>query len=236
MQTVENGDASFLQNSGKKIAVGISQMLFMDFKFINQSFIELVQELNSNELVNVVAVSYPATSPQPLPNFEGLHLPQSIVQYFQEVNGFHLKWENRYQDTTLISGSLVLLPAAEVTKSWNGAIYFDDDTAAANKPFYPIDQFADEACCGVFAGGKKESLHYYAFSSGDEPYNLEINIQEYITLAIAAKCYYYWPLVLKQIVEKESSPMIQKMNDDMAVLFPQFSMERFVDRYKQMRN
>ena len=204
----------------------------MDFSNINQSFIQLVQELQGNKAVEVLAVTYPATAEKP--NKADLKkLPLGLVRYFEATNGFRLHWQNRIQDRTLINGNLTLLPAAEATKNWNDAVYFDDATRAAKKPFYPIDQFADEACCGVFSTGKNNHLHYYAFSSGEEPYDLQLTIDQYITTAIAAKCYHYWPLILKQIIEKEHSPVIQKMDDDMAELFPEFSVEKWVADYKK---
>ena len=202
---------------------------------ISSAFLEFVQQLKDNEKLEVLTVAYPATAEKA--DTASLHrhqLPPGIISYFEELNGMRLSWQNRLQKTNLIQGSLVLLPAAEATKHWNDAIYFDDATSAAKKQFYPIDQFSDEACCGIF-GGKNDHLHYYAFSSGHEPYDLQLNIGQYISMAIAAKCYYYWPLILKLILEKTESPMIQKMNDDMAVLFPEFSMEKWVQEYKKIK-
>lgn len=202
---------------------------------ISNAFFNLVQQVKENEKLKVLAFDLPEKiDAESLQAIEKAKLPDSVFSFLQSYNGFRLHWENAVQATTLISGNLCILPAKEVVKDWNDAIYFDDATSAAKKQFYPVDQFSDEACCGVFSG-KNENLHYYAFSSGEEPYDLKLTIEPYISIAIAAKCYYYWPLILKLIIEKTDSPMIQKMNDDMAVLFPEFSMENWVEAYKKLK-
>jgi hypothetical protein len=207
----------------------------MNLKKTDRDFFDLVQTLKENGKLDVLTYGYPdkidKASKQAI---EKVKLPPLLVEFLQSMNGLYLKWENRNQDTTLIAGSLRILPGKEIAKEWNGVVYFDDDTSAGLKEFYPVDFFADEACCGVFAGGKNNSLHYYAFSSGEEPYNLQIDIEDYVTLAIEVKCYRYWPLLVKLITEKISSPMIQKFHDDMAVLFPDFSVEKFMNRYKEL--
>ena len=195
-----------------------------------------MQTLHDSNGVNILACTYPEkinlASQQAI---EGATLPDSLLKFLQTSNGLHLQWENSIQDTTLIAGSLKILPGKEMVKNWNELIYFDDHTSAGLARFYPVDFFAEEACCGVFAGGNNDSLHYYTFSSGEEPYDLRLNITEYVCLAIEVKCYRYWPLIIKLITEKISSPVVQKFYDDMAELFPGFSVEKFIKLYEQVK-
>jgi hypothetical protein len=207
----------------------------MNTKKIDRDFFDLIQQLKENTKLNVQSYGYPdkidKASQQVI---EKAKLPESLAIFLQSLNGLYLRWENAVQDTTLIEGSLKILPAKEITKSWDGVIYFDDDTSTVMKDFYPVDFFADEACCGVFGKSKNDHLHYYAFSSGEEPYDLQLNIEDYITLAMEVKCYRYWPLIIKLITEKIPSPMIQKFHDDMAILFPEFSVEKLMKRYQEL--
>ena len=209
---------------------------YMNIKKIDRDFFDLAQSLQDNEQLRILACTYPVTidesSRQALVE---VMLPDSLVVFLQSLNGLQLQWENRVQETSLIMGSLKILPAKEMVKNWNELIYFDDNTSAGQKHFYPVDFFAEEACCGVFAGGDNDSLHYYAFSSGDEPYNLHLNMADYVCLAIKVKCYRYWPLIVKLITEKADSPMTRKFRDDMAELFPAFSVEKFMKMYEELK-
>ncbi len=208
----------------------------MNTKKIDRNFFDLVQVLQDNERVHLLSCTYPdQIDPASQEAIEEKTLPDSLVKFLQSLNGLQLQWENRIQDTTLIAGSLKILPGKEIVKNWNELIYFDDHTSAGQTHFYPVDFFAEEACCGVFAGGNNDSLHYYAFSSGEEPYNLHVDIYNYVSLAIEVKCYRYWPLIVKLITEKISSSTIQKFGDDMAVLFPAFSVEKFMKMYKEVK-
>lgn len=208
----------------------------MNLKKIDRDFFDLVQHLKESKKLHVISFGYP----NKIVNEENekahkVKLPASLMAFLEAMNGLHLRWENAVQETTFIEGSINILPLNQITKDWNGIVYFDDDTSAARKDFYPVDFFADEACCGVFTSDRNDHLHYYAFSSGEEPYDLGIGIEDYVSLAIEAKCYRYWPLLVKLIVEKISSPMIQKFNNDMAILFPEFSVEKFVNRYEELK-
>lgn len=208
----------------------------MNTKQTDRDFFELVQTLKENPKLEIRSYAYPEKIDEASQLAIGkVSLPQSLTEFLQALNGLSVRWENRVQDTTLIVGSLQILPVKEIVKDWNQIVYFDDDTNAGLNQFYPVDFFADEACCGVFGGSKNDSLHYYAFSSGVEPYDLHLNIEEYVALAVEVKCYRYWPLIVQLITEKISSPMIQKFGDDMAVLFPDFSVEKFIRRYKELR-
>jgi len=209
----------------------------MNTKKIDRAFFDLVQVLQDNERVHLLACTYPdRIDPASREAIEKEILPDSLVEFLQSLNGMQLQWENRLQDTTLIAGSLKILPGKEIVKNWNELIYFDDHTTAGKSHFYPVDFFAAEACCGVFAGGDNDSLHYYAFSSGEEPYNLHLNIAEYVSLAIEVKCYRYWPLIVKLITEKVHNPLVQKFHEDMAELFPEFSIIKFMKRYEEVKS
>lgn len=208
----------------------------MNTKKTDRDFFDLVQMLKENPELEIRSYAYPEKIDEASQlAIKKAQLPHSLVEFLQTLNGLHLRWENKVQDTTLIAGSLQILPGKEIVKDWNQIIYFDDHTNAGLNHFYPVDFFADEACCGVFGGSKNDDLFYYAFSSGVEPYNLYLNIEEYVALAIEVKCYRYWPLIVQLITEKISSPMIQKFHDDMAVLFPEFSVEKFIKKYKEVR-
>jgi hypothetical protein len=208
----------------------------MNTRKLDRDFFDLIQHLKENSDLRILSFHYPnAIDEASRQALEKVELPRSLAAFLSKLNGLELRWENARQVKTFIEGSINILPATAITKHWDKAIYFGDGTAAAGG-FYPVDFFADEACCGVLADGQKGELHYYAFSSGEEPYNLGIDIAGYLSLAIEAKCYRFWPLVVKLIVEKESSPLIQKFNDDMAVLFPEFSVEKFINQYRDLRN
>lgn len=207
----------------------------MNTKKLDRSFFDLIQLLKENNKLNVLSYGYPNKIDKPSQQaIEKVKLPDSMAIFLKALNSLHLTWENKVQDTTLIAGSIRILPGKEIVKDWNQIVYFDDHTSASLKNFLPVDFFADEACCGVFAGGKNDHLYYYAFSSGDEPYDLQLNIEDYMNLAIEVKCYRYWPLIVKLITQKENNPMIQKFGDDMTVLFPEFSVEKFMNRYKEL--
>lgn len=163
-------------------------------------------------------------------------MPSSVFDFHQDLNGLTIEWTTTAEIPD-VKGSVKILSLKDILKDWKGIVYFDftDDTDRIKK-FYPIDFFIDEACVGAFLNeidNQDCSLYLYGF--GDEPINLNLDINGYIQMMVASKGFLYWQYSIIEILEGQENPVSQRFKEWMPKLFPNFNWQEYVNTCNQLK-
>lgn len=156
--------------------------------------------------------------------------PDFIKQY-KNINGAKFSWYSK--EDTSVYGSCRFLKVKDILTQQKGVLVFNDaSTDAWQNDFYPVDFFTDEACAGVFAGKQASNCMYLYLMDDEYPINLNVSVQAYFDLMIAAFAFEYWQLVLKANSTKKSNPSSLRFQSQMPLIFHSFSFNDFTEQYE----
>ncbi|NEO93283.1 MAG: hypothetical protein F6K56_24905 [Moorea sp. SIO3G5] len=201
---------------------------------------DLEDELDGNP--NIILESF--KTPLPLSKREQEVVqgvtPSSIFEFHQNLNGLNIEWEiNKKQSSDVkdIKGSVKILSLKEIIQDWKGVVYFDFTPESGRiRSFHPIDFFVDEACVGAFLNEKdRQELSLYLYSFEGEPVNLNLNIEGYIQMMVLSKGFLYWQYSIIEILLDKENPVSHRFKEWMPELFPDFSWEKYIQKYNQLR-
>lgn len=196
----------------------------------------LKQELNDLNKIQINTERLTFSAPKNLRNrAQEMGVPQHILSFYENSNGFELDWEMLSSPDPDILGRVKILSLAEVMRDWKGVVYFEDtelDDPIRN--FRPFDFFVDEACVGIYLEEDFDnSVYLYRFDS--DPFRLDLDISGYIELLIAARGFLYWQNVIKSLKTNSDNSEAKRFKAFMPHLFPNFSFEEFSNTYEALR-
>jgi hypothetical protein len=155
--------------------------------------------------------------------------------YTEIANGFKFEWKKEKKG--FIGGSMNLIPAETIFGNWK-----DDEWEIEQNEniqyFKPFDLFVPEAECGFIITPEKVFPSIYYHELGEEPvlYSLDLDFKGYCQMAIEARIYTYWQLVILSINGSGKGEAIaEDFKKDMPEIFPDFSWDNFIERYNSLR-
>jgi hypothetical protein len=190
---------------------------------------KLIKEVNSRR-------NNPLKEPLLTKVTEELKLDANLIDLYREYNGLKINWAA--DDERTITGRMHFLSMEEITKSWEGYLYEDDEVAANAdiRFFHPFDLISDEAQCGIIIDPNSDIKSiFYNYSGEMEIYSLDIDFKGYLEMALDAKVFFYWPKVLLDIKNDEESEETKKFKEEMPKIFKDFNYNQFVDKYNSLR-
>ena len=159
----------------------------------------------------------------------------SFPPEYRAVNGFEMVWHA--QEDPSLNGVVKFLTVDQVLSSWEEIFYFKAIHGEDHemRKYRPLDMPTGELSVGIFSdAGKASSL--YLLKRGNDPINLDLDILGYVQLLFQSRGFIYWQRVLashKQGIANE--PAAAAMEAGMTKLFPEFSMEAFLELYDSLR-
>ncbi|NCU06202.1 MAG: hypothetical protein GXC73_19770 [Chitinophagaceae bacterium] len=179
--------------------------------------------------------SFPvASDPADWKKLETAVFDPEFLKEYKNINGAKFSWNS--QKDSSIYGSCRFLKAKDIIAQQKAVLVFNDtSTDDWQNDFYPIDFFTDEACAGVFAGKQASNCMYLYLMDDEYPLNLNVTVQAYFDLMIAAFAFEYWQLALKAISTKKSNPSSERFQFQMPILFHGFSFNDFVEKYQLLK-
>jgi hypothetical protein len=196
-----------------------------------------VQEENSKLIKEVNSTrNNPLEEPLLTKVTEELKLDANLIDLYRSYNGLKINWAA--DDERTITGRMHFLSMEEITKSWEGYLYEDDEVAANAdiRFFHPFDLISDEAQCGIIIKPNSDIKSiFYNYSGEMEIYSLDIDFKGYLEMALEAKVFFYWSTVLLDIKNDEESEETKKFKEEMPKIFKDFNYSQFIDKYNSLR-
>lgn len=190
---------------------------------------QLIKEVNSRS-------NNPIEEPLLTKVTEELKLDTNLIDLYLSYNGLKIEWAA--DDERTITGRMHFLSMEEITKSWEGYLYEDDEVAANAdiRFFHPFDLISDEAQCGIIIKPNSDIKSiFYNYSGEMEIYSLDIDFKGYLEMAWEAKVFFYWPKVLLDIKNGGEGSATKKFKAEMPKIFKDFNYNHFVDKYQSLR-
>ncbi|UFH55827.1 hypothetical protein [Spirosoma sp. KNUC1025] len=160
-----------------------------------------------------------------------------VLNFYGQGNRWEVQWAPNVPAPELeeIRGSINILPFENVFSNWEGVAFFKDTPAdSIRRRFFVVDFFADEAAVGlVVTAEHKDQMYYSDFENDPKP--LQINMDGYIQLCVAAKGTIYWPYLLFELIEGEENPVSERIKKHLPELFPDFSFDAFSTLFGKLR-
>jgi|GEM_PF-1812886 len=158
------------------------------------------------------------------------------------ANGFGLTWSKDKDSKQYIGGQLKFITIGQLTLSINE--FYDlgltDEDFTKNpklKHYHILDQCTPETSCGFLIKPEGiDSTLYYA-NSDMELFPLDLDYHGYTEMAVEAKVFYYWQLVLLHYngTTELGKSETETFKKHMPELFPDFSWEKFIEKYENLR-
>lgn len=201
----------------------------------DQKMRQMLRLFDDTQELEQKSFSFPVTSNQD--DWEKLKttgLEPDFISEYKYINGAKFSWNSKSDSS--VYGSCRFLKAKDILLQQKEVIVFEDTGADAwQHDFYPIDFFTDEACAGVFAGKQASNCMYLYLMDDEYPINLNVSVQAYFDLMIAAFAFEYWQLTLKAILTKKSNPSSLRFQSQMPLLFHSFSFNDFAEQYELLK-
>jgi len=199
------------------------------FNKIDLTFLEISQ----NEKINKQKQDFNSSANNDL-LLEGQKagLDHNTLSFFKESNGYEMSWGKDSQSN--ISGKINILKLEYILKGIKSNYpSLSDKDPLYN--FHPIDQFTDEAHCGIFINGIANNRMFFHRDGESETIDLMIDFNAYMVLALEARGFFYWQ---KYIIEKLydiSSPESESFKKQMPEIFSDFKLESFDNKYENLK-
>jgi hypothetical protein len=159
-----------------------------------------------------------------------------LKAFYSEVKIFELWWHHDdYQEINQACGKINILPIETVLGNWEGIVWFKENPDDYGlKDFKIFDFFVDEACVGFYDLPKKNEELYFLYFE-DAPVSLGLNIEGYIEMLGMSYGFFYWQKAIIEIITGKENPESKDFKHYMPLLFPEFSYEKFVELYHQVK-
>jgi len=160
---------------------------------------------------------------------------QGIKEYYEKrSDGFELAWWSNKEKG--IGGKIKLAQTKYLFAEDNG-IYGAGD-AEEPKYFHPLDYPSPETYVGfVIKPGIIYKSLYYMSVSNYELNNLDLDYDGYTQMAVEARVFNYWQLVLLHYMDTNSIGSVEMENfkAEMPEIFPGWTWENFIARFERLR-
>lgn len=201
------------------------------FDKIDEIFYTLEMNDNVNELMQDFNSSI-STSLEEEALEQGVN--QDIINFYKESNGYIINWINDPMKN--IVGKINIIKLEYIINSWEGDIYFEDEPSDSQlRMFRPVDQFSEEAHCGILLGEDGKQRMYFHTYGEDELYDLMIDFSGYLLLAIEARGFFYWQKYLLEKLYDIKSEESENFKKYMPKLFDGFTLEKFNNNFDQLK-
>lgn len=202
---------------------------------------KLKEELSSLERFfsanqNVISQEY--DFPEDPTNGEQLAFLKSDAahKFYKSYKYGKLKWKLKEADEfdLRLTGSINMLPSAEINKDWKGIVYFDSTPAeSGSRNFKPVDLFSDDACAGVFETDADHSMHLYLYEG--EPSDLKLSVDDYLLMALRVKGFYYWQYLVQYFVDGHPNEVLEDYKSLVATVKGLPSLDELKLQYDQLK-
>lgn len=191
-----------------------------------------------DELKSIVEVKYryDATLKKDLPEMDYLDMVhKGIKKFYNEVtDGFEVTWK---KDSNSFIGGKMKLAETKYLFAENNGIY-DEGDAEDLKYFRPLDYPTPETYVGFII--KPEVIYnslYYMSVSNYEVTNLDLDYEGYTQMAVEARVFNHWQLVLLHYMDGEGigSVETETFKTEMPKIFPDWTWESFIATFERLR-
>jgi len=190
-------------------------------------------QINKNEKINKKSHDFNSSIDYNLfLKGQKIGLDNNTLSFFKESNGYVMSWEK--DSTNNICGKINILKLEFILNGLksNYPNILNDDPLYN---FHPIDQFTDEAHCGIFINKTANNRMFFHREGESEIIDLMIDFNAYIVLALEARGFFYWQ---KHIIEKiYSITSIESENfkNQMPKIFNDFNLESFDNKFENLK-
>lgn len=162
-----------------------------------------------------------------------------IEEFYRKSNdGWGIKWEQEKYSS--IGGNIQLAETRHLfADPKDNGIYYDETEEGSDlRYFHPFDFPTPESYVGFVI--KPDTIYksvYYMSISDNSLRNLDLDFQGYTQMALEARVFYYWQLVLlyymngKGIGEQET----ETFKTEMPKIFPDWTWENFIEKFESLR-
>lgn len=161
-------------------------------------------------------------------------ISDDIVAFYSESNGYIINWS--HDSLNNIVGKIHLIKLEHILGSWQGDLYFEDEPLDSQlRIFRPIDQFSEEAHCGILLGEEGKQRIYFHYYGEEELYDLMIDFHGYVELALEARGFFYWQKYLLEKLYDTKSEESNNFKKYMPKLFKGFTLADFNKKINQFK-
>lgn len=158
--------------------------------------------------------------------------PKSIVDFYDTMNGFQLKW--RFHEDLV--GGVNFLPAEHLYDATKQNLnqaeidwFIDEKPVKINGSYHPVEFITDEASVGFLSTMESGELYYY--DSGAVFYSLNIDIVGYCKLLDHTYGLLRWPRLLVGLRNNAFQAAVDHFVNDIRTVNPSFNLADFKEVY-----
>lgn len=158
-----------------------------------------------------------------------LGIGKDIIDHYTYFDGLNYSWTQTKINHDDLVGKINLLRLHYIIDSWEGNLYFENEPEdSLLRLFRPIDEFSEEAHCGILLDGSTNKQHmYYHYYGEDELIDLNIDFTGYLDLALETRGFFYWQKYLLEFFYGKQSEESERFTHFMPLLFDNFSLDNF---------
>lgn len=163
-------------------------------------------------------------------------ISDDIINLYQYSNGIDMKWNNDNEKG--VSGQMRMLNIENVLQDWKNEIYYESDIEENDLLEYykPIDFVTPEVSSGILITPEFTSDSIYCHINGNtDLFDLDLDFEGYIDMAVESKIYNLWTIVLLQIQKQEEGVETKSFKENMPKIFSDFNWDKFVKKYESLR-
>jgi hypothetical protein len=165
-----------------------------------------------------------------------LQLPVEFGNSSYLFFGFVVSWKSANGLSIDAMGSINILPISQIFGDWEETVYWPDTALDSDlRDFKVVDRFLPEYGCGIYWGKRKDLTFHWAELDGSEPISLDLDINGYIEMLIAAKGYIQWQTAILFLLHGRSTANVDDFKTHMPILFPDWTWEAFVQKFEEVR-
>lgn len=185
----------------------------------------MLTDLRANPRVEITEARIGApTPPEELARFAAI-APPGVLDFYRSAGSFTLSWrhtvESLAQGDLSDTGSVSIIPIAEVYGDWEGSVWFPGDERF--RDVRPFDTFIPEACA-AFHTGPTVAYHYY----GEGVHDTGRDFGGWFELMLASRGFWYWIETL--CAETTGSHQAEAFRAVMPEVFPGVDLSRFAPK------
>lgn len=195
---------------------------------ITQEEFKTIKEIDSNGNISL-KIELPE-----LTRLDSIH--KGIEEFYKKSNdGWELEW---YSDKKKGIGGKMKLTEIKYLFSEESYILYDEEDEENLKYFRPLDYPTPETYVGFII--KPDVIYnslYYMSVSNYELHNLDLDYEGYTQMAVEARVFYHWQLVLLHYMDGVGIGSVETeiFKTEMPKIFPHWTWEHFIAKFESLR-
>lgn len=160
-----------------------------------------------------------------------LGLEENVISFYRAIQEWKVKWKTQPELPYVLDGSFNFISIEQMAEISDTPFMPNDFPNM--RGFRLLDYFYNEGAVGFYINQPERGLFLFLFDADPQP--LQIGFEGYLDLLVYTRGVSYWQNLILEHLTKQSYANVSKIREHLPKLFPDFSMEGFIERYEARR-